>query len=60
MYGVVNGQGSRVAATAPPPGRLPAEGLFVQLCLTTRQAARLRGHPLLHVLAPDAVFVGGS
>ena len=42
------------------PASPPFEGLFLQLCIPPRHAARLRAHPLLAALAPDARFVGAA
>ena len=43
------------------PAQAPySPGLFAQLCLTPGQAARMRGHPLLGHLVPQASFVGVS
>jgi hypothetical protein len=45
-----------VRRAAPPYG----EGLFVQMALTAGEGARLRAHPLLRELAPDATWLGGG
>ena len=37
-----------------------SNGLFVQLCLTPKQAMRLEGSGLLAQLLPEASFVGGA
>jgi len=42
------------AATAPY-----SEGLLLQVCLAPEAAARLRGHPMLAQLLPEARWVGG-
>ena len=36
------------------------DGLFAQFCLTVRAAARLRGHPALATLLPQATWVDGA
>ena len=37
----------------------PSDGLFAQFCLPLRAAARLRTHPALEALLPDAHWVEG-
>ena len=36
------------------------DGLFAQFCLPVRAAARLRGHPALATLLPQATWVDGA
>ena len=45
-------------AVVRPAAAPYGEGLFIQVALTAAQGRRLRKHPLLPALAPDAKFLG--
>ena len=51
---------ARSMAVVRPAMAPYGEGLFLAVSMTPAQAKRLRAHPLLPALVPDAVFLGGG